>query len=360
MSLTRQILVVILLSGLVYGGYTAWQRFDGGSFATAKSRPDRIGPTSVEAAPASLRDISTIIEAVGSTVASQSIEIVPRAEGRIEKINFNAGGDVAAGDVLAELDNDLEQADLVEAEALLRQANLELERARSLSENKIMAKSALEEIITKKATAEAALIRARQKLSDRTVTAPFAGTTGLRRVDVGARVTETTVITTLDDLSSVEIEFFISEQLYGLAEVGQAVVATTVAYPGRVFEGVLAEIDSRVDPNSRSFKVRARIPNRDRALPAGMFMHVRMELASDNVVTVPEEAIVAEADASYVFIVDGEKVERRRIKVGRREVGYAEITEGLTMGALVVTRGVNKLRDGMPVTLVEPEQGANQ
>jgi membrane fusion protein (multidrug efflux system) len=339
MSVKRQILLVIVLSGLIFGGYVAWQRYEGENFAAAKTEPRGMSATKVEAVAAETRKVTTTIDAVGTTIAARSIEIIPRAEGRIEKIKFTACGDVKAGYVLAEL---------------------ELERARSLSSNNIMAKSSLDQTVTKRATAEAALVRARQKLDERSVKAPFDGTTGIRKVDVGAHVTDSTVITTLDDLSSVELEFSVSEQLFAVVKKGQKIDADTAAYPGRVFEGVLTEIDSRIDPVSRSFKVRAKIPNNDRALPAGMFMHVQMVISSDNALAIPEEAIVAEAQSNYVFVIDGKKVERREIKVGRREVGYAEITNGLEKGALVVTRGVSKLREGMSVEIVDTKAEAKE
>jgi len=275
MTIKRQLFLVILLSGVIFGGYMAWQRYEGQSFAVANT--DRRGgfPTQVEAVPVETRKVTTTIDAVGTTVAARSVEIVPRAEGRVEKINFTAGGDVKEGDVLVELDSNLERADLAEAKALLHQASLELERARSLSSNNIMAKASLDQAITKQATADAALVRAQQKLDERSVRAPFDGTTGIRKVDVGAHVTDTKVITTLDDLSSVKLEFSVSEQLFAVVKKGQKIEADTAAYPGRVFEGELTEIDSRIDPASRSFKVRARIPNDDKSLPAGMFMHVQ-------------------------------------------------------------------------------------
>jgi membrane fusion protein (multidrug efflux system) len=360
MSIKRQILLVVVLSSLIFGGYVVWQRYEGQDFAVAKTQTRSGSATKVEAVAAEARKITTTIDAVGTTVASKSVEIIPRAEGRIEKINFSAGGDVKEGDVLVELDSNLERADLAEAKALLHQADMELDRAKSLSSNNFMAKSSLDQAVTKRATAEAALVRAQQKLDERSVKAPFDGTTGIRKVDVGAHVTDSTVITTLDDLSNVELEFSVSEQLFAVVKKGEKIEADTAAYPGRVFEGTVTEIDSRIDPASRSFKVRARIPNEDRALPAGMFMHVQMVLASDDALAIPEEAIVAEAQSNFVFVVDGNKVERREIKVGRREVGYAEITEGLSQGALVVTRGVSKLRDGTNVEIAGGAPEAKQ
>jgi membrane fusion protein (multidrug efflux system) len=194
--------------------------------------------------------------------------------------------------------------------------------------------------------------RAKRKLADRSIRAPFPGVVGIKRVDVGARVDDQTVIATLDDLAEIQIEFSVPEQFYARVEVGQAAEATSVSFPGRKFAGKVALVDSRVDAASRSFKVRVAVPNPDFVLPAGMFMHVQLTLESREGLTVPEEAIIPEAGASYVFVIDGGKAHRRKVAVGRRDVGLVEISEGLTLGEEVVVKGLAALREGTRVRVV--------
>jgi membrane fusion protein (multidrug efflux system) len=360
MSIFKQILLVLLVSALVYGGFAAWDRYYAPDDATATKQGGAGRQTPVEAAPARLQVMSSVIEAVGTTLARRSVEIIPLDGGRIEDIDFRAGREVEAGEVVARLDSDIERADLAQSEAELRKAAMELERAKVLRQKNIATKASVDDFTANMAVAEAEVARAKRKLADRTIRAPFAGALGISRVHPGARVTDSTVITTLDDLSSVDIEFSVAEKLFGTTKVGQRVEATAAAFPGRVFIGTVSEIDSRVDPVSRSFKARARVPNPDRELPAGMFMHLRMILSSDEALVVPEEAVVAEGGSASVFVLQDGKVKRRKVVVGRREFGIAEIIEGLETGELVITRGTGKLRDGTAVKVVETSTGAAQ
>jgi membrane fusion protein (multidrug efflux system) len=349
MSLLKQFLFIILLSGLAYGGYVGWGWYFGtGETTNAKERRGG-GAVAVETGVAQIQAMPIVAEAVGSTIARQSIEIVPLSDGRIEEVGFKAGQRVKAGDVLVRLDSDIERADLMQAEAARSKATLELDRINVLRQKNVATKATVDELATNLVTAEAAEARARRKLSDRTIRAPFSGTMGISRYDKGARVTNSTVLTTLDDLSTVEIEFSVAEQLFSKTRVGQTVEATAAAYPDRVFSGAVTKIDSRIDPVSRSFKVRAEVQNQDGALPAGMFMYLRMMLASSDVLVIPEEAVVMETGHSFVFVVEDGKVQRRQIDLGRREFGIAEVTDGLSPGAVVVTRGTNKLRNGVAV-----------
>ncbi|MCB1471463.1 MAG: efflux RND transporter periplasmic adaptor subunit [Rhodobiaceae bacterium] len=351
MPLVRQLLIVALLAAAAFGGYRAWQVIEPGSAGGAGNGSAPRAATLVEAVQVERRKMETTIEAVGTTIAASSVEIVPLVEGRVEKIAFRAGQHVAASEVLAELDSDLQRADLSEAEATLRRVELELERVSRLYGREIVSTARVEEMTAELATAKAAVARARRNLADRTIRAPFAGTIGLNRVDIGARVTETTVITTLDDLSHVEVEFQIAENLFGITRLGQKVDTRTAAYPGRVFTGEIVEIDSRIDAVSRAFRVRADLPNEDRALPAGMFMQVTITLDGGEAAVIPEEAVVAEEGSAFVFVVEDGKAARRTITTGRRAPGFVEVVDGLAPDALVVTRGTNKLRDGAGVKL---------
>jgi membrane fusion protein, multidrug efflux system len=171
-------------------------------------------------------------------------------------------------------------------------------------------------------------------------------------VDAGARVSDTTVITTLDDLSKIEIEFSVSETLYSRIALGQTVVATAAAYPDRRFEGTVSSIDSRIDPAGRAFKVRATLPNDDLALPAGMYMHVTLQLDARVAVLVPETAIVPVGGKSYVYVISDGVAERREVSLGARQPGTVEVAAGVEAGDTVVVSGTQSLRDGAPVNIV--------
>ena len=297
-----------------------------------------------------MRDFETVVEAVGSTHARRSIEITPLASGRVTEIAIRAGAWVKAGDVLLRLDDDIQRADLSEAEAQLSQAQSALDRARTLKKNRVVAASAVDKLIAARTVAEADRARAARRLSDRTVIAPFAGIVGFTEVEQGARIENGIRVATLDDLSMVDIEFWLSEDLFGTVAAGRRIVANAAAFPDRTFTGAIDSIASRVDPVSRAFRVRARVANPDFALPAGMFMHLSVVLDMRQALTVPEEAIVIDGGRTVAFAVierEGKsRVEQRVVALGKRTFGHVEVRDGLAAGDDVIIRGVQKVRDG--------------
>jgi membrane fusion protein (multidrug efflux system) len=136
------------------------------------------------------------------------------------------------------------------------------------------------------------------------------------------------------------------------------VSATSAAFPGRTFSGRIATIDTRVAEVSRAFRVRAVIPNPDLVLPAGMFMHVSVVLEQRPAVLIPEQAVVAEGDSTYVFTVRDERAERRAVRLGQREAGTVEVLEGLAAGDVVVESGLQRLRDGIAVRVANAADAA--
>jgi membrane fusion protein (multidrug efflux system) len=184
--------------------------------------------------------------------------------------------------------------------------------------------------------------------------APFDGLVGIRRVDLGARVDDDTVITTLDDRSRMIVEFSLPELLYGQVSPGLEVQARSASLPDRVFTGKVTTVDTRVDVVSRAFKVRASLPNPDLILPAGLFVLVDVTLGEREAVVVAEEAVVTEAGRSFLYVAGEARAERRPVTLGTRSVGYVEIADGVSAGELVVTRGLQRMRDGIPIRYDPP------
>ncbi|MDT8343604.1 MAG: efflux RND transporter periplasmic adaptor subunit, partial [Thermohalobaculum sp.] len=186
----------------------------------------------------------------------------------------------------------------------------------------------------------------------RVIRAPFAGVVGLTETDLGARIDDETVVTTLDDLTEVEVEFSLPETLFAEIAAGQTLAARSAAFPDRVFEGRVDTIGSRIDAVSRAFKVRAVIPNPEGVLPSGMFMSLTLTLAEAEALMVPEEAIVVQAAEVFVFVVANGRAERREVTTGQRQAGWIAVTAGLAPGEQVVTRGLQRVRDGVPVKVL--------
>ena len=353
MGSLRQVLSVIVLAAFAAGGYFYYQSSMRAPSETA-AEPTQRRPRSVavEVIPTEARKLSVELEAVGTTRALRSVDIVPDVEGRITEIDIVAGSEVEAGTVLARLDDEIERATLTEAEATLDEKLLALERFEALLRSNTVSRAASDLARSELAVAQAGVDRARRRLDDRVIRAPFAGVLGITSVNLGARVDSDTVLTGLDDLSAVDIEFRLSETVYGQIEDGQPVTASTAAFPDRTFIGTVVAVDSRIDQTSRSFKVRARLPNDDRDLPAGMFMRLTLAKGERDALVVTEEAILVQGNDAYLFVVEDGKAARRRVTIGLRRDGFVEIETGVAVGEPIISRGIQSLRDGIGVTIV--------
>jgi membrane fusion protein (multidrug efflux system) len=232
---------------------------------------------------------------------------------------------------------------------MLEDAEGQYERGQQLARTRSMADARVAELRAAFLAAQARLTGALQRLADREIRAPFDGVVGLREVSEGARVDTDTVITTLDALHTLELEFSVPEQFYGKIEVGTPIVATTSTYATREFRGEVGSVDSRVDPVARAFRVRARIPNEDLALPAGLFMVVESVLSERNALLVPEEAILMQGRSTFLFKIDGDRAKRIQVQLGQRRYGSVEIRRGVALGDRVATTGLQRLRDGSTV-----------
>ncbi len=357
MAVWKQFLMLLLLAGLGAGGYEGYRRHVPPKSGTAETKSGT-ADSPVEVAVAEMVSLPRTVEAVGTTRARKSIEVVPLASGRVVEVAIRPGQLVRAGDVLMRLDDDIERADMVEAQALLVEQQQAVERAEQLQRRNAVSLATLEQATAARAAAEAAVDRARRRLADRIIVAPFDGVVGLTSIDLGARIDDKTVVTTLDDLADVEIEFSLPEMLYSEIVAGQVINARSAAFPDRIFTGAVATIDSRIDPVSRAFRVRAIVPNREGVLPSGMFMFLTLILSEAQFVVVPEEAVMYQEGETYVFAMDGAVARRRPVHPGPRRAGLIAIRAGVEPGEQIVIRGMQRLRDGAPVRVVgEPVVG---
>ncbi|MFB1015875.1 MAG: efflux RND transporter periplasmic adaptor subunit, partial [Alteromonadaceae bacterium] len=161
------------------------------------------------------------------------------------------------------------------------------------------------------------------------------------------------IITSLDDLSQIKVDFYLPERLFTKINIDQKITAFNTAYDEKAFVGKIIAIDSRIDPKTRSMKVRAIIANPSGKLRPGMLLNISVLLQIEKIFQLPESAIIPIEDKHYVFVVNEEKALRKRIEIGRRHPGFVEISSGLIEGELVVVEGALKLRDGTAVTIID-------
>lgn len=300
----------------------------------------------VVTATATVQPLGIEIEAVGTTRANESVEITSKASNVVTAIRFAEGARVARGDVLVEMDDAQAQAALAEARAALADSESQYRRSRELVSSQALSVAQLEQIEAMLKRDQARVEAAEARVADTVIRAAFDGQTGFRRVSVGSFVSPGTPITTLDDTSLIKLDFTVPETYLFVLRRGLPVVASTTGLPGRKFAGQVTNIDSRVDPVTRSIVVRAEIPNPESLLRAGMFMTVNLQGDVVPTLLVPEEAIVPEQGRTYVFAVRGNVVERREVQIGKRRPGDVEIVAGLADGERVVIEGTQNVRDG--------------
>jgi len=308
----------------------------------------------VVATPSRIEHLSLEVEALGTARASESIDVTAKVSNLVTAIRFTEGQQVRKGDVLVELDGAQARADLAVADAALKESASQLQRSRELYETKVLSDQQIEQIESTYSANVARVAAARSRLSDTIIRAPFDGRVGLRRASVGGLVAPGTVITTLDDTSTIKLDFTVPERVVAAMKPGLTLEARSVAYPDRVFEGKVASVDSRVDPNTRSVIVRALVPNGEGLLKPGMFLNVHLSRGSADVLVVPEESLVPEQGDVFVYVVQDGKASKRKIQTGQRAVGTVQVTDGLQAGEIVVTEGTQKLRDGASVSVTEP------
>ena len=289
------------------------------------------------------------IQALGTANANESVDIQPRISSLIERIAFTEGQLVDKGDLLVELEHDEIAAGLALAEAELSESRSLYERSRALAKTQAISASGLEQLLAQVQVDEAQVEAARARLDNSYIRAPFSGRIGLRRVSPGSFVNTATVITTLDDVGQIKLDFSVPEAFLTVLSDGMQIVAHSLVYPEQPFTGAVQSIDTRLDPVSRSVQVRAIIPNSDLLLKPGMFLTVDLQRDRGKVLLAPEQAIVPEGSSQYVFVVNDGIAEKRAVVLGRRIPGYVVIVTGLDAGDEVVTEGTQKLRDGSPV-----------
>jgi membrane fusion protein (multidrug efflux system) len=305
--------------------------------------------TDVVTAIATIRPLALEIEAVGTALANESVEVTSKATNIVVAVRFEEGDLVRRGDVLVELDSAEARAELEEAEAALAESNNQFKRSRDLFAQQALSISQLDQIEAMLKGNRARVSAAKARVSDTVIRASFDGRTGFRRVSVGSLVNPGTIITTLDDTSIIKLDFTVAETYFYMLERGLRVSARSVGIPGREFVGTVSNIGSRVDPVTRSLTVRAEIPNKEGVLRPGMFMTVALEGEPEPTLLIPEAAIVPEQGKTFVFTVRDGIVERREVRTGKRRPGEVEIVEGLQANEHVVIEGTQNVRDGTRV-----------
>jgi membrane fusion protein (multidrug efflux system) len=299
-------------------------------------------------------------QAVGTLRARQGVTLRPEVSGRIAAIGFGDGQRVKRGQMLVQLDDALQRAQLQQAQAQEAIARTTLARNRELLAQNFISASAVDQSAAALDVARAQVALAQAQLARMRIVAPFDGIAGIRVVNVGDYVKDGADLVGIEDLSAMTVDFRLPERHVGQLRAGLAVQVQLDALPGRSFRGRIDAIDALLDANGRSLLVRAQLPNPDGVLRSGMFARTRTVFAERaNALVVPEEALVPQGGKQWLVKLVGapesRTTQRIEAKIGMRIPGKAEILAGVAEGDLVVTAGQARLMraDGLAVRVVD-------
>ena len=359
-------LVVVLALGS-YKGFSIYQQLQ------KLAAPPK--PVFVSAQTAINQPWQPRLVTVGSLTAFQGVELTSETRGLVQKVFFDSGQKVERGQPLVQLNSTVEPASLATAEASLGLAKLEFERARDLLKRQALAKSEFDRLAAELARSSAVVDQLRAVLAKKQILAPFSGTIGIRKIDVGSQLSNGAPFATLQDLSKLYLDFFLPEQNLPLLKPGQPVMVRVSAYPQETFEARIVAINPKVETNTRNVQIRAALDNPDNRLLPGMYAALAVHYSEpEEAVVVPETAVTFTLYGHSVFVVtskpgeDGKPmldednqpqliVERRSVETGDRRDGLVEVRKGLKAGEQVVTNGQLKLDNGTLIKVVaDPAQ----
>lgn len=372
------IAVILALAGAVIG----YRELSSGIGKKPQRRSAVSREIPVQLASVKRGDIAYVLRTSGDVLPLMQVDVVSRLSGYVERIQFEIGDRVSSGQIVAavdpkELRHRVEEdeaafrvagATVREKETQLVHAEKQAERARLLRQKDFISSQELDEAVTRADTARAqkelaqaqlaqrsaALAQSRYQLSLTGVVAPFSGVVTRRLVDPGAYVSSSTLILTIAVPDPLKVVVNIPEKDVNLVRVGLVTKLEVDAFPGKVFEGKVARLNSALDPTTRTLMVEIQVPNGELQLKPGMFARVSLILGEQkNSLLVPVEAVVEEDGEDFVYTVAEGKAMRRAVSKGWAQDGFVAIEKGIAAGDKIVVAGQYRLKSGVKVRVLE-------
>jgi membrane fusion protein (multidrug efflux system) len=326
------------------------------------STPTVMPPTTVSSAVVKEEDWAPTLSAIGSVSAVQGAVVSAELGGVVAEIDFQNGGIAKKGDVLMRLDSSAEEAQLHTAEADLQLAKANLERERDLAARKVVSKQELDTAQSTFGQKQGAVDNMRAFITKKQIRAPFDGMLGIRQVNVGQMINSGQQVVQLTALDRVYVDFALPQQNLPQLAAGYEARVHADALPGREFKGKVTAINSMVDNVTRNISLQATFDNPDHELHPGMFVKVDVILPEKSkTLVIPGSAVSYAPYGNSVFVIDKKKdpktgkesqsLRQAFVRIGEARGDFVAVTEGLKAGDVVVSTGVFKLRNGMPVVI---------
>lgn len=363
MGVLRQLLIVVVLAGIGGGVWIYFNPLSNSANSAVTDPAQRNGKKKSKPAPVLVRPVSygeeTIaVEAIGTGRAMKSVTLFANTAGRVSEVNFAAGDFVKAGKRLLKLDQKSELLAVELAEVRLAEAKRNFNRLKRLRASSSVTQSAVETAQSGLEASEIQLKQAKTDLADRTVVAPFSGHLGLTELNIGDRIDTDTAIVTLDERSTLLIKFDIPEALLGRVRQGDPVTLVPWSDLTQVHEGLIFDVDSRVDENSRTFQLRAGISNKDDTLRPGMSFRVSLVIKGGKYPAVPEIAIQWGGNGSFIWVIRDGRAQKLPVVIVQRQQEAVLIDAEVNTGDRIVVEGLHRMRDGRKVSATDVSTGS--
>ncbi|MBW9087633.1 efflux RND transporter periplasmic adaptor subunit [Rhizobium wenxiniae] len=292
--------------------------------------------------------VNDSLSAIGDGEAIQSVIVMPQAAGTINEILVKSGDRVKKGQILAQLDDDEQIILRDQAQVLLRSAT---EKSDSYKNLKSFSRLEVLDAQISEETAQLALTNAQLALKRRSVVAPIDGIVGIVAVNIGDNVTTSSNVVTIDNRSELLVDFWAPERFAVQIKTGMPVEATSISRPGSTYKGSVEAVDNRVDPASRTIRIRAKIPNGDDELRAGMSFGVTMRFPGETYPSVDPLAIQWDTQGSFVWRIEDHKSVKARVRIIQRNPDAILVAAELNEGDAIATEGLQRVREGGAVRI---------
>lgn len=296
------------------------------------------------------------IEALGTLRANESVDVTANVTEKVSDIYFEDGDFVEKGTLLVSMTSGEEKALLDEARATLSEAKRQYERVKPLVEKKTASEALLDQRQREFKTAQARLAAIESQMDDRIIKAPFTGQLGFREISVGTLVEPSTLITTIDQIDILKLDFDVPSIFLGDLKKGDEIITRTDSLPNRTFKATIDTVGTRVDPETRALRYRALLINNDRILKPGLLMKMDLRTNKRDALMIPESALKPLGPDNFVFVVSKQgdnnfTAMQRQVVIGARKDGMVEVKQGLSTSEHVVVHGVMKIKDGAPINI---------
>ena len=368
--MTKRMVIMLVLAGLVFGGIFGFQAFKGKMMKKFMSSMGN-APQTVSTINAGYQEWLPQLEAVGSLRAINGVEVSPEVAGIVSAINFKQGEDVKKGMVLFELVHDNDVARLHSLQAASALARTTYARDKQQYEFKAISQQVLDIDKANLMQADAAVAEQQALVNKKFIHALFSGRVGIRQVSVGQYLNAGTPVVSLQALDPIFLDFSVPQQNISMVRHGQKVTATSDAYPGEQFTGRIIVINPEVDTTTLNVKVRAELKNPGHRLLPGMYATVDISTGKpQRYITLPQTAVTYNPYGNIVFLTEQQGkddkgnpklvVKQVFVTTGETRGDQVAVLKGIKEGDTVVTAGQVKLHNGSPVTINNDIQPSNE